>query len=145
MTAPGFDFTVCDPSDVGAYLVDSDDLPLLAAAANRAGRGVRRIDLHGCRDKATLLRRIAIALDFPEGFGRNWDALSDSLRDLSWLPATGHALLFEHADDFRDADEDDFDTLLDLIDEAADAWAERGMPLWAFFALPDDALDEMDA
>ena len=145
MTASGFDFTVCGPSDVGAYLVDSDDLPMLAAAAQTAGRGVRRIDLHGCRDKTTLLRRIAVALDFPEGFGRNWDALSDSLRDLSWLPATGHALLFEHADDFRDADEDDFDTLLDLIDEAADAWAERGMPLWAFFALPDDALDEMDA
>ena len=144
MTASGFDFTVCGPSDVGAYLVDSDDLPMLAAAAQTAGRGVRRIDLHGCRDKTTLLRRIAVALDFPEGFGRNWDALSDSLRDLSWLPATGHALLFEHADTMRDADEDDFDTLLDLIDEAADALVERGVPLWAFFALSDDALDEMD-
>ncbi len=144
MTAPGFDFSVCNPTDVGAYLVDSDDLPMLAAAAQTAGHGVRRIDLHGCRDKTTLLRRIAVALDFPEGFGRNWDALSDSLRDLSWLPATGHALLFVNADAMRDADEDDFDTLLDLIDEAADAWAERGVPMWAFFALSDDAFDALD-
>ena len=144
MTTPGFDFNVCDPSDVGAYLFDGDDLPMLAAAAQTAGRSVRRIDLHGCRDKATLLRRIAVALDFPDGFGRTWDALSDSLRDLSWLPATGHALLFEHADALRDADEDDFDTLLDLIDAAADAWAKRGLPLWAFFALSDDAFDALD-
>jgi RNAse (barnase) inhibitor barstar len=144
MTTPGFDFAAFDPSDVGAYLVDSDDLAMLAAAANAAGRGVRRIDLHGCRDKTTLLRRIAVALNFPDGFGRNWDALSDSLRDLSWLPATGHAFLFENADAMRDADEDDFDTLLDLIDEAADALAKRGMPMWAFFALSDDAFDALD-
>lgn len=117
---------------------------MLAAGARTAGRCVRRIDLLGCRDKLTLLKRIAVAMDFPHDFGRNWDALSDSLRDLGWLPATGHALLFEHVDAMRLADEGEFDTLLDLIDDAADARAARGLPLWAFFALSADTFDALD-
>ncbi|HRG72048.1 MAG TPA: barstar family protein, partial [Thauera aminoaromatica] len=46
-----------------------------------------RIDLAGCTDKAGVLARIATALHFQESFGHNWDALSDCLCDLSWLPA----------------------------------------------------------
>ena len=42
-----------------------------------------RVDLAGCSDKATLLARLAAALQFPDWFGHNWDALSDCLTDLS--------------------------------------------------------------
>jgi preprotein translocase subunit SecG len=38
----------------------------------------------------------------------------------------------------RDADEASFDTLLDLLDEAARDWAGRDVPFWAFLALPED-------
>jgi hypothetical protein len=42
------------------------------------------------RDKQQLLEVIARGLDFPEYFGKNWDALVDCLSDMSWVtqPAT---------------------------------------------------------
>src|SRR6476469_1114755 len=39
------------------------------------------------------LETIASALAFPEWFGGNWDALEDSLGDLSWRKGHGHVLV----------------------------------------------------
>ena len=144
MSASGLELGLGDPHQSGVYFVTDEDLDTLGVAARDAGLQVRRIDLTGC-DKAALLLRIATVLDFPSGMGRNWDALSDSLRDLGWLPGGGHALLFERADDLRMDHETDFDTLLEVLEEAAQDWAARGLPFWAFLALPEEAFDEADA
>ena len=128
-----------DVSQAGVYGVGDGDLGGLAAVARDAGLRVCRIDLEGCADKRTLLMRLGTQLDFPAGWSRNWDALSDGLRDLSWLPAPGgYALLFDAAQDMRNADETSFDTLLDVLDEAVADWAQRDIPFWAFLALPED-------
>jgi hypothetical protein len=144
MSASGFDLGLADPARAGVYFVTGEDLAPLAAAARDAGLLALRVDLAGCTDKPTLLLRIATALDVPGGRGRNWDGLADDLRDLDWLPASGYALLFDAAGDLRAADEADFDTLLDLLDQAAGDWARRETPFWAFLALPDDAFDELE-
>lgn len=145
MTESGFELGLADPARAGVFFVTGDDLDILGVAARDAGLQVRRVDLSGCRDKATLLLRIASALDFPTTFGRNWDALSDNLRDLSWVPGDGWALLFDGAGDLRAGDEGDFDILLDILDDAAGDWAARELPFWAFIALPEDAFEEIDA
>ncbi|MER7839527.1 barstar family protein [Streptomyces sp. NPDC096040] len=45
------------------------------------------LDLTEVADKAGLMDRAAAALSLPDWFGRNWDALADSLRDPSvWPP-----------------------------------------------------------
>ncbi|MEU6094907.1 barstar family protein [Streptomyces sp. NPDC047079] len=51
------------------------------------GRLVVALDLEGATDKAAFMERVVRALDLPEWFGRNWDALADSLTDLSVWPA----------------------------------------------------------
>lgn len=123
-----------------AYLVGETDLDALDAAAHAEGHLVRRISLAGCRDKHDLLQRIASTLAFPASFGANWDALSDCLGDLEWLPrANGYAWLFDHADDLRAASERDFDTLCDVLDDSCARWKERRTPCFAFIALPHDA------
>ncbi|MGH8183182.1 MAG: barstar family protein [Rhodanobacteraceae bacterium] len=134
---------LADPNQNAAWLVGETDLDTLDAAAHDEGHLVRRINLAGCRDKADLLRRIASALQFPATFGHNWDALGDCMRDLEWLPqAGGYAWLFDHAEDFHDASEADFDTLCDVLDDACKRWQERGTPCFAFLALPDDAFPD---
>ena len=145
MTDSGFDLGLDDAQRAGVFFVTGDDLDTLTAAAQDAGLLVRRIDLLGCSDKRTLLLRMALALDFPATAGHNWDALSDSLRDLSWLPARGHALLFDGAGEMRDADEESFDTLLSILDEASADWAGRGQPFWAFLALREEDFEDMEA
>ena len=145
MTESGVNLGLSEPGRAGAYFVTPQDLDGLSVAARDAGLVVRRVDLADVGDKATLLLRVASALDFPNSVGRNWDALSDSLRDLSWVPGDGYALLFEHAGALRDTNELDFETLLDILDHAAGDWAERGLPFWSFLALPGEAFDELDA
>ncbi|MEW2286029.1 barstar family protein [Streptomyces sp. NPDC047841] len=51
------------------------------------GRLVVALDLAGVTDKAGLMDRAARALSLPDWFGRNWDALADSLSDPSVWPA----------------------------------------------------------
>jgi RNAse (barnase) inhibitor barstar len=141
MTASGLELGLDDPRQAGVYFVTEGDLDTLGVAARDAGLQVHRIDLAGC-DKQALLLRIATRLEFPAGTGRNWDALSDSLRDLSWLPGGGRVLLFERADDLQATHATDFDTLLEVLEEAAQDWAERGLAFWAFLALPEEAFDD---
>ncbi|MGW1255403.1 barstar family protein [Streptomyces sp. NPDC002513] len=52
-----------------------------------AGGLVVTLDLDGVADKAAFMERVALALELPEWFGRNWDALADSLTDLTVWPA----------------------------------------------------------
>ncbi len=137
MSESGFELGLDDVARAGVYFVTHEDIATLGMAARDAALLARRIDLSECTSKATLVLRIALALDFPCGSGRNWDALGDRLRDLDWLPAPGYALLFEGAADLRDASETDFDTLLDVLDETSRDWATREVPFWAFLALPE--------
>ena len=144
MSESGFDLGLDDPSQAGVYFATRDDLRTIGMAARDAGLLARNIDLRGCKTKATLLLRLSIALDNPSGSGHNWDALSDQLRDLDWLPAAGYALLFDDASDLRDADEASFDTLLDILQEAATEWSGRDVPFWAFLALSEDEFQPSD-
>lgn len=143
MTDSGFDPGLDDPTRAGVFFVAGGDLATLAAAARDAGLVPRHIDLAGCGNKATLLLRIAIELDFPASSGRNWDALSDGLRDLQWLPGQGYVLLWHGAGQMQELDGTSFDTLVGILDEASTWWAGRKVPFWAFRALRDEDLAQL--
>ncbi|MFH8801504.1 barstar family protein [Streptomyces sp. NPDC017936] len=49
---------------------------------------VLTLDLDGVADKADLMDRCVRDLELPDWFGRNWDALADSLTDLPARPGT---------------------------------------------------------
>ena len=137
-----FDLDFGDPSHGGIFFVTSEDLDPLAEAAGMEGLRVCRASLAGYASRDTLYDQLTVALRLPADFGRNWDALADSVRDLSWLKATGVILLLDRAEDMREASEEDFDTLLDILEEAVDYWQDAGVPFFVFFALPESAFDE---
>lgn len=138
MTGSGFDLGFGDPDQGGVYFVAPSDLDALAAAGRDAGLAVRRVDLSGCEGKHALLLRFATQLDFPDSTGRNWDALSDRLRDLQWLAASGYVLLLDDARGLRTRDSTSFDTLLEVLDEASQFWIAQQVPFWAFVALDEE-------
>ncbi|WP_447730289.1 barstar family protein [Pseudoxanthomonas suwonensis] len=135
MSQSGFDIGLDDATQAGVYKVEAADLAPLAAAARDAGLMVRRIDLEGCRDKAGLLLRVATTLDFPTGWGRNWDGLLDALRDLSWAPAPGYVLAIDGIATLQAARAKELETLVEVLADASHWWAEAGVPFWAFLAL----------
>lgn len=135
---PGID--LADAVLGGIYFIADDDPATslfddLANAARERNFAIVRIDLADCRSKAAVLTQMAGALSLPVDFGHNWDALSDCLRDLSWLQADGYALLIEHPEGMRQARPKDFDTLLDILDEAAAAWVRDDVPFFVFLPL----------
>ncbi|HEV7624912.1 MAG TPA: barstar family protein, partial [Streptomyces sp.] len=66
------------------------DALLQADASNWVGAV---IDLSDVTDKAEFMNRCVIGLELPDWFGRNWDALADSLTDLSWWGETNGYLV----------------------------------------------------
>ena len=130
---------LADASQAAAYFIDVRDRAAVVEAARALDFSVATANLENADDKDALLDEIAAALAFPADFGGNWDALADSLGDLSWLPAPGHLLLIDHCGDLREGAPDDFATLLEILDEAARAHAAAGVPFWAVLpvASPD--------
>jgi len=124
-------------NDGGVYFVDAADFDALVAAAEQGQLYVCRTDLAGCHDKGELLRRLAAVLNVPNGFGQNWDALLDTLRDLEWLHGAGHVLLLDHASDLRATVPKDFDTLLAILHESARFAIDQHRPFFAFLSLPE--------
>jgi hypothetical protein len=139
MNAQPLDPDLTRPAQNGVYFVGNDDLARLAANATRDELAVCHTDLAGCHGKAELLQRLAVSLVLPADFGHNWDALADCLRDLGWLPAWGHVLLFGHADELLREADGDFDVLLGILDDAATFAQDADRPFFAFLALPDHA------
>ncbi|MFC6839269.1 barstar family protein [Xanthomonas theicola] len=136
MNTFNFSLNMAEPAASGVYRVANGDLDSIAALGRDAGLRLCRIDLQGCNSKPMLLMRLAAQLDFPIGFGRNWDALMDGLRDLSWLPAKGgYALLLEDAAELQSVAKKDFEVLLEILDDVAKEWAQDGIAFVAFVGL----------
>lgn len=121
-----------DASRSGVYRAGS--AAAIVDAARESGVDLARIDA-----REDVLQRIATALQFPDWFGRNWDALEDCLGDLSWRGGSAHVLLFEGY-----PRGDDLGVLLDVLRATAEYWAQRGRPFFAVFLDPGRALPLAD-
>lgn len=124
---------LADPIRAGLHVLDTETTPSkLEQAAHRLGFAFAHADLGHCTGKAEFLERMATALALPGWFGYNWDAFADCLNDLSWLDAPGHVIVLTHADDFRLGDSEGFAVAIEILAEAAAAWAADGVPMWVF-------------
>jgi hypothetical protein len=118
-----------DPVRSGVYRVRSAHD--IEQATRDSGLDVVVIDASGDHFAA-----IAAALGFPSWFGANWDALEDSLSDLSWRPRDGYVLIFRGY-----PAGDALGILTDVLGAAAQYWAERRKPFFAVFIDPQKELD----
>jgi len=134
---------LAESREAGAFFLTERDLEALNSAAREAGLHAVTLDLAGCDGKAGLLRRVAAAFDFPDHFGHNWDALEDCLRDLGWIDAPGYVVGIAHSGALRAASGDDYATFVSILEDSSDYWRERGLPFWAFIALPDDDFEAL--
>ncbi|UOF14765.1 barstar family protein [Lysobacter capsici] len=134
---------LADPAQAGAYFIDARDARALADAATELEFALARVDFSDCTGKDDALERIARALRFPAWFGGNWDALNDSVNDLSWWPAPGYVLLIEHAGAWQAQHSDDAATLIEILNDAAQDWAKARTAFWALLPLPQAELAQM--
>jgi RNAse (barnase) inhibitor barstar len=80
-----------------------------------------------------LFAFLAEALGFPDYFGHNWDAVDESLRDLSWLPGTGYVLFVDHATRLWERGHKTAGALVETWQTAACEWNDDGVPFHLVF------------
>jgi RNAse (barnase) inhibitor barstar len=109
------------------YRLDSD-LPLAILAEQVAAAGGELFELDGelMSETAGLMAEFAGVLRFPDYFGKNWDALSDCLTDLSWFDETrSHFVVaIDHWDYCASP------ILQEILQEAVTLWADAETPLY---------------
>jgi len=126
-----------NPSRSGVYR-----LPETAAWAPQVAAtecAVWRVDVAKVRSKRSLLAALAKALDLPDWFGHNWDALQDCLMDLSWRPAPGYVVVLENCEDLAANAPTALEATLEVFRNAARWWAGEQVPFWVFIGGLADA------
>lgn len=129
-----------DTDKAGVYHLPHTDKKDLVASAKAGGLAVFRINLAKVGDKEHMLAAIAKAIKFPDWFGHNFDALTDCLADMGWNPAEGYLVLLEHCDGIHGKAEEDFVATLQVFQQAADEWRERGIPFWCLVEMQSDGI-----
>lgn len=105
------------------------------------GFALRVIQGKKCGTPNGVFNEFARALEFPDYFGHNWDALEECLADLEWLPAKGYVLLISDAQCVIPDEEEEYETLLEVLNDAGEAWSKgqtadgRRAPFHVFFAV----------
>ncbi|MFJ6087646.1 barstar family protein [Streptomyces sp. NPDC092369] len=91
------------------------------------------LDLEGVTDKAGLMDRCARALALPDWFGRNWDALADSLSDHTVWPdgavEQGLLIVVRNWRPYAEARPGEWRTAVDVFGEAVDRTAALSVVL----------------
>jgi hypothetical protein len=116
------------PKSSGVYSAP-EDTQALAAAAEAAGLEWHELNLGRVGNKREFLGACAKGLRFHRSFGGNWDALADCLKDLG----ADLVASFRNCEPFAEAAPDDYATALEVFQDAADFWRERGSTFVALF------------
>lgn len=124
-----------------SLLVVPSGMAATALVKPPSGYVLRQIHGKKCATPGGVFAEFARALDFPDYFGHNWDALEECLADLEWLPAKGYVLLISDAHCVIPDDEEEYETLLEVLSDAGEAWSKghtadgRRAPFHTFFAV----------
>ena len=91
------------------------------------------LDLDGVTDKAGLMDRCVQALQLPDWFGRNWDALADSLGDHTVWPEgaveRGLLVVVRNWQPYAKERPDEWETAVGVFGDAVDATPELSVVL----------------
>ncbi|MFI0410291.1 barstar family protein [Actinomadura sp. 3N508] len=105
------------------------DTSWVERAAEAGWRGFH-LDGRRARDSASFLWLCAEVFELPEGPAADWDALGDSLADLSWTPVKhGYMVLYESWAELADADQPAFRAVLDMFARVVKAWRDTPTPM----------------
>lgn len=92
--------------------------------------GIRLAEIDGTtvESKQDLMSALSEALELPDYFGGNWDALDEVLRDLGWLEASGHVLVVSGAAGLREREPELVMGLTESWSFSAERWIGDEVP-----------------
>jgi hypothetical protein len=131
--------------DPGLYRIPPDlETDALLAICEEEGWQLFAFDGETISSKSDFLKACAIAMKFPDHFGYNWDAFNDCLTDLDWITAKGYLILYTQPEPFAKTNPTDWATLLELLQDAVDDWAETDTPMAILFNTQSSLLNDLE-
>jgi hypothetical protein len=70
----------------------------------------------------SFLEQLGVSLNFPDYFGKNWDALEDCMTDEDWLKSSGAVIVITGIDEFVLAMPFQFNIAMDIFRDAVNYW-----------------------
>ena len=97
-----------------------------------AARGWRAWQINGTNvtSKADLLSALKRAMHLPTWFGRNWDALDETLRDLEGQRAEGYLLVYDYPGPLAEGDPAAWQSAQEILRDAIAFWQAQGQPFY---------------
>jgi RNAse (barnase) inhibitor barstar len=86
------------------------------------------VDMENVISKQAFLSKMAEEFEFPDYFGNNWDALFESLTDLSWMEATGYFIIIKNMKTFEKEFSGHFLTIRRIFEAVVNYWESRQVP-----------------
>lgn len=83
------------------------------------------IDGRHINNKADFLAKIADVMNFPDYFGKNWDALQDCITDIDCCEDSQYLIVYDYWQNFANNNPQDWQILNDIFLEAIAYWEER--------------------
>ncbi|MBK7674322.1 barstar family protein [Accumulibacter sp.] len=124
----------------GIYQLPQRSQAAVRRAAESAGCACFDVSFAESERIDSALSRIGYALDFPEWYGENCDALKDCLTDFSWREAAGYVLFISGAENLRAENPAAFKTLNDVFATAIEEWRMHDFAMWVFYDFCADGL-----
>jgi RNAse (barnase) inhibitor barstar len=115
------------------HFITPDEEPVARAGLEERGIAVFEACGVAIKNADDLLDTLAQAMQFPEYFGRNWDALDECLRDMSWLPARGYVLFLHDARRLWQQASDVAGQFVETWLFTAEEWSRSGIPFHLVF------------
>jgi len=112
------------------HFVSEASVPFLRQEADKADWRLYALDGKKITDKKTFLAQIAREMEFPDYFGKNWDALNDCLTDMPWSQGHGYIVLFQAPDRMYKKSPQDMAVALDVFKTAIEFWRGLNIPFY---------------
>lgn len=123
-------------SSSGVFHLEATQQPTIETAARQADFCVLKADITKHATTQDVLLQLGSAMEFPNWYGANFDALYDCLTDPDWQPAKGHVLFINGITRLRASQPADFATLIEVFQAAAEDRRKTHVPFWVLIDAP---------
>ena len=120
----------------GIYYLPATRRAAAEAAAEKAHLRPTLVNISRGMQSAALLKQLGEALNFPDWYGANFDALHDCLTDPDWATGKGLALFLTGTGSLHKSDPDGLATLIEVFQAVASELGRSGTPFWVLLDSP---------
>jgi Barstar (barnase inhibitor) len=129
MNQNSFKAQLAQVEQAGIYRLSATQCAVLERSAEALGFACFKVKLDGSANLDAILTALGRALDFPDWYGANLDALNDCLTDFSWREAKGYLLILAGADALC-SEPGSFAALNEVLAAAIEQWQAQDVPFW---------------